>query len=457
MVARKYEIDMSKGSILKNMLFFAFPLMLSNILQLLYNAADTIVVGRWGGPDCLAAVGATGTLTTLLVNVFVGLSIGASVAVSRKYGAGDMVGLHKAAHTTVALGIIVGFASMIVGQLACRPVLRLMGTPVDIIDLSVLYMRIIFVGVPAQMVYNFGAAILRSVGDTRRPLYILSVTGIVNVFLNLILVIGFGMDVAGVAIATATAHYLSAVAIMYSLVFSDTPYRINFKKLKIYVDEAKEIISVGIPAGLQSAVYNLSNMVVQSSVNSFGTATMAGRTAAGNIESFVYTSMNAFYQATMTSVGQNYGSKCERRIYKTILTGILCASVAGSVLGFLTYAFAPFLLSFYISSDVKNYAKVIEEGVVYMVVVGLPYFLCGIQDVLTGTLRGLGHSKIPAANSFIGACGFRLIWIFLILPHNHTTWFLYLCWPLSWIIIITMHLCTFFAIRKRSIEKMHVQ
>jgi len=314
MAAVRYEIDMTKGSILKNMLRFALPLMLTNIMQLLYNAADQIVVGRWAGPHCLAAVGATSSFTVLLTNLFIGLSIGANVAVSKRYGARDLDSLKMATHTTVLLSFFGGIAACILGQLLCRPVLELMGTPEDVINLSVLYMRVIFIGVPAQIIYNFGAAILRSVGDTKRPLYILSVTGIVNVVLNLFLVIGFGMDVAGVAIATATAHYLSAAAIMYSLTTSDTVYRVNLKKLKIHKKEIRDIVSVGIPAAIQSSVFSLSNMVVQSSLNSFGTAAMAGRTAAQSVESFVHTSMDSFHQATVTAVGQNYGGKQEKRI-----------------------------------------------------------------------------------------------------------------------------------------------
>ncbi len=456
MVARKYEIDMSKGSILRNILLFAFPLMLANILQLLYNAADQIVVGRWGSENSLAAVGATSTLTVLLTNLFIGLSIGASVAVSKKYGAQDMAGLRNTTHTTITLGFICGITSCILGQIICRPVLLLMGTPTEVIGLSELYMRIIFVGVPAQMVYNFGAAILRSVGDTKRPLYILSVTGLVNVILNLFLVIGFHMDVAGVAIATATAHYLSAAAVMYSLINSDTPYKINLKNLKLHKEEVKQIASIGIPAGLQSCMFSMANLVVQSSVNSFGPATMTGRTAGASIEGFVYTSMDSFYQATLTSVGQNYGAKQEKRIYKSIGVGMLCASIAGLVLGVLAFVFGRQLLSLYIKSS----EEAMHEGMVYIAMCGLPYFLCGIMNVLTGALRGLGHSKTPAINSLIGACGFRLLWILAIMPcfpNLHKTWFLYLCWPLSWLIVIIMHTINFMVVRKKSMEKMYAQ
>ena len=460
MVARKYEIDMSKGSILKNMLMFAFPLMLSNILQLLYNAADQIVVGRWGSENSLAAVGSTSTLTILLTNLFIGLSIGASVTVSKKYGARDMVGLRNTTHTTITLGFICGIAACILGQIVCRPVLQLMGTPAEVIGLSELYMRIIFIGVPAQLVYNFGAAILRSVGDTKRPLYILSATGMVNVVLNLFLVIGFKMDVAGVAIATATAHYLSASTVLYSLIRSDTPYKINPKNLKLHKEDVKQIVSIGLPAGIQSCMFSLANLVVQSSVNSFGPATMAGRTAGSSIEGFVYTSMDSFYQATLTSVSQNYGAKQEKRIYKTIGIGILCASVAGLVLGILVYVFGKQLLGLYVSSTAANYSKIIKEGMIYITVCGLPYFLCGIMNVTTGALRGLGHSKTPAINSLLGACGFRLLWILVIMPFSpnlHTTWFLYLCWPISWMAVIALNVVNFIVVRKKSIEKMYAQ
>ena len=455
MSGKKTRADLCEGPLWSSIFKFAFPVMLTGLLQSLYNAADTIVVGRWGGAQCLAAVGSTATVTGLLVNFFVGLSVGVAVAISRKYGAGDMYGLNKTAHTAVTISIIAGVASLVLGEVFCYPILELMGTPDDVINLAELYLRIIFLGTPAQLVYNFGAAILRSVGDTRRPLYILSATGIVNVVLNLVLVIGFHMDVAGVAIATVTAHYLSAAAVMYILMFSDAPYRINLKKLRIDKAELKKIASVGVPAGLQSSIYNISNMAIQSSVNSFGTATMAGRAAANNVEAFVFTSMNSFYQATMTSVGQNVGAKQEKRIYKSIWTGMACATVVGAVLGFILYIFGPQLLGLYVTSDTLDYDKVIAEGMLYMTMIGLPYFMCGIQDVMTGTLRGMGHSKMPALSSFIGACLFRIAWIKFVLPFNHSTWLLYLCWPISWIIVITMHVLTFFAVRKKTIEKMY--
>lgn len=449
----RHEINMTQGSMIKNMIQFAIPLMLSSILQLLYNAADQIVVGRWGGEECLAAVGATSTITTLLTNIFVGLSIGGGVVISKKYGAQDVNGLSKTAHTHTALGIISGIAGCIIGQFACRPVLQLLGTPADIIDLSELYLRIVLMGVPASMVYNFGAAILRSVGDTKRPLYILSVTGMVNVVLNLILVIGLGMDVAGVAIATITAQYLSAAAVMYILIFSDVSYRISLKKLHLDMSEVKQIASIGVPTAVESSLFTLSSMVVNASVNSFGTSVIAGRAAAANIESVVHAGMLSFHHATVTSVGQNYGAKDEKRIYKTIGVGTLCASIIGIVLGGLIYVFGKQLLGLYIVDS----QVAIREGLIYITVCGLPYFLNGIMNVFAGTLRGLGYSKVPAMNTLICTCGFRILWIIFVLPFNHTTWFLYLCFPISWLLVIIMNAVYFMLICKKIMGKMYAQ
>ena len=451
MATKRYEIDMTQGSILKNMIRFAIPLMLTNLLQQFYNAADTIIVGRWAGYDALAAVGATSSLTNLLISLFIGISIGVSVLVSRNFGAGDAEGVKRSSHTAVALSFVCGLMSMMVGEILCRPILELLGTPGDVIDLSVLYMRIIFVGVPAQLVYNFGAAILRSVGDTKRPLYILSVTGIINVAANLFLVIGFNMSVAGVAIATAFAHYLSAFAVMYCLMYSDAPYRIDFAKLYIHKSEAKQIVSIGLPAGLQSSVFSISNVVIQSATNSFGTFVMAGRAAASNIEAFVNTAMDSFQHTTLTAVGQNYGAKKEKRIYKTIAVGLICAITIGVVLSLLVYIFGEFLLGLFIVES----PEAIEAGMLYIIVCGLPFFIAGIMNVMTGALRGLGYSKIPALSSLIGVCGVRLLWVAFVLPLNRTVWMLFMCWPISWVVVSFMHIITFVIVRKKSMQKMY--
>ena len=448
----KYELDMTKGSIFKNTVRFALPLMLANILQLLYNAADLVVVSRWAGNDAMASVGSTGALTNLLINVFVGMSLGASVVVSRRYGAGDEKGLYRAVHTSVLLGIIAGISSLLFGFALSKPLLVLMDTPEGkVLDGAVLYMKIIFIGTPAVMVYNFGAAILRAVGDTKRPLYILALSGIVNVILNLILVIGFGMGVEGVAIATAISNYMSMFMVLYALSGADSTYRLHLREIKIYKEELKEILKIGLPAGLQGSVFSLANTVIQSAVNSFGTVAMAGNAAGANIEGFVYTAMNSFYQATVTSVSQNYGAKEEKRIYKGICVSMVCVIAVGIILGGVSVIFAKELLHIYITDS----PQAIEFGVKRMMITGLPYFLCGIMEVMTGALRGLGYSSMTAINSLLGACGFRMFWIFAVLPMKRIPEVLFLCWPFSWLVVILMHVFCFIIVRKKAINKMY--
>ena len=452
MAARRYGIDMSQGSIFKNIILFAFPLMLTNILQLLYNAADLVVVSRWAGNDAMAAVGATGSLSALITNIFTGFSLGASVLVSRRYGSRDSEGVHKAVHTSMMIGIISGACALVAGEIFSKPLLILLGTPEgSVLDGASLYMSIIYMGIPAAMIFNFGAAVMRAIGDTKRPLYILASTGIINVVLNLILVIGFHFGVAGVAIATITANYLSAAAVLYYLIRSDTIYRLDVKKLHLHKDEAREILRIGLPAGLQNSIFSLSNMTIQSAVNSFGTAAIAGSAAGGNIEGFVYTSMNSFYQATVTSVSQNYGAKNEKRIYKSILVAVGCVAVVGLVLGLMSAVFARQLLGIYIT----NSEEAMAFGIKRMIVTGVPYFLCGVMEVLTGALRGMGYSVVTAVNSLIGICGIRVAWIFTVLPLRRTAEVLFLCWPLSWIVVIFMHIICFFFIRKRAIRRMY--
>ncbi len=448
---RSYEIDMVNGPIFKNMILFVIPLVLGNLLQLLYNAADLIVVSRWAGSMAMASVGATGSLSTVIINGAIGISIGASVLVSRRFGARDYEGVHKAVHSSMLLGLIVGTVAGLVGFVFARKLLVLMATPEGaVLEGAVLYMRIYFAGIPASMVYNFGAAILRAVGDTKRPLYILSASGLVNVVLNLILVIGFHMGVAGVAIATAVSNYLSAAVVVAALIRTDSVYKLIIKKVRLYKDDVVDIFKVGLPAGLQSMMFALANTVIQSSVNSFGEAAIAGNAAGANIEGFVYTAMNAFYQATLTLVGQNYGAKNEARIKKSMYTTICSVIVVGLVLGVLSVVFATQLLSIYITDS----AEAIEYGVVRMIYTGLPYFLCGIMDCLSGVLRGLGYSTHGAVNSLIGACGFRILWVNLVLPIHRTTETLFLCWPLSWIVVIILHLAVYLFVRKKAFAKM---
>jgi len=452
MSAVKHELDMTKGSIFKNTFRFAVPLMLANVLQLLYNAADLVVVSRWAGNDAMASVGSTGALTNLLINIFVGVSLGAGVVVSRRYGAGDDEGLSKAVHTSVFLGIIAGVCSLLAGLFLSKPLLMLMGTPEGkVLDGAVLYMKIIFIGTPAVMVYNFGAAVMRAVGDTKRPLYILSLSGIVNVILNLVLVIGFGMGVEGVAIATAVSNYLSMFMVLYALTGADSAYRLNLKEIKIHNKEIKEILKIGLPAGLQGSVFSLSNTVIQSAINSFGAVAMSGSAAAANIEGFVYTAMNSFYQATVTSVSQNYGAKQEKRIYKSIYVSMVCVVTVGIILGGLGVVFSRELLGIYITDS----PQAIEFGRIRMILTGLPYFLCGIMEVMTGALRGLGYSLVTAINSLIGACGFRMLWIFVVLPMKRVPQILFMSWSLSWSVVILMHVICFILVHKKAIMKMY--
>ena len=453
MATKRYEIDMSRGSIFKNLIKFAIPLMITSIIQLLYNAADIVVVGRWSGATSLAAIGATASLYALLVNVFLGLSVGVCVVVSKKYGAKDFEGVKTTSHTSVLLGIIIGIITMMVGVLFCRPLLVLMATPVEVIDLSVHYMRIIFLGMPAAMLYNFGAAVLRSVGDTKRPLYILTATGAIKVILNLLFVTVFDMGVTGVATATVIVNVLSAFAIMFSLVFSDAPYRITIKNLKLIKEETVEIIKIGLPAGLQSGLFSLSNMVIQSAVNSLGTAAIAGNSAAYNIECFIYATMTSFYQGTLTSVSQNYGAKQEKRIYKTVYTAIGCSTVTAVLLGVTSVMFAKPLLGIYITDS----PDAIDFGVQRMIIAHLPYFLVAIMEQLAGLLRGVGSSVLPAINVFLSTCVLRVLWVIYIFPLNPSFYTLYACYIPSWTLSIILHFTGFMVIKKKIMLRMYEQ
>ncbi len=454
MATKQFQLDMSKGSIFKNTVRFALPVIFASLLQLFYNAADLIVVSRYAGSNAMAAVGSTSSLNNLLLNVFIGISLGASVVVSRKFGANDTIGIKRTVHTAMLLGICVGILAGIIGFFFSKPFLVLMGTPAgEVLDGATLYMKIVFLGVPASLTYNFGAAILRAVGDTKRPLYILSAAGLVNVILNLILVICFDMGVAGVAIATATSNYISVVAVLWIMVRSKEVIRLRFPKLKFHKKELVEILKIGVPAGIQSSFFSLSNTVLQSSVNAYGEAAIAGNAAGGNIEGFVYVGMNAFYQSTMTGVSQNFGAKREDRINKTIWVNLLCVVAVGLFLGGMSVLLSRQLLGFYITDS----AKAMEYGVRRMVVTGLPYFLCGIMEVLTGALRGLGSSVISAVSSFVGSCMFRIFWATVLVKLlGGGIELLYLCWPISWFLVSIMHLITLSIIKPRAIRRMRI-
>lgn len=441
---KSYEMDMCSGPILSKVLVYAFPLMLSGILQLLFNAADVIVVGRFAGSQSLAAVGSTSALINLLVNVFIGLSVGVNVVVAQYYGAKKEDDVNDTVHTAIAISLVSGIFLVFVGMVLSRPLLELMGTPEDVINKSTIYMQFYFAGMPVNMLYNFGAAVLRAVGDTRRPLYYLTFSGVVNVVLNIFFVTQFHMDVAGVALATVAAQAISAILVVRALMQHEGCLKLEFKKLRIDKSKLKRIARVGLPAGMQGAIFSISNVLIQSSVNSFGSIAMAGNTTAQNIEGFIYTAMNAVYQTNLSFTSQNYGGRKFSRINRITLTCIGVVTVVGLVLGLSCYGAGEFLVGIY-SSD----PEVIRYGITRLSVFGFTYFICGIMDTMVGAIRGLGYSILPMCVSLTGACAFRIVWIYTIFQWNRTLMTLYLSYPASWIVTTTAHVICFLIIRRK--------
>lgn len=442
--SKSYEIDMCNGPLLPKILVFSIPLMLSGILQLLFNAADIVVVGRYTGNEALAAVGSTGALINLLVNLFIGLSVGVNVMVAKYYGARREEDIHDTVHTAILIAVLAGAVLTIVGILLARPLLTLMGTPGDVIGGATSYMQIYFCGMIGTLVYNFGGAVLRGVGDTRRPLYILFAAGVVNVIFNLIFVIYFEMGVAGTAVATAISQFLSAGLILYCLAKSDASYRFQIKDLCIDARKLKEMAGIGIPAGMQGAVFSISNVLIQSSVNSFGSVAMAGNTAAANIEGFVYVAMNTFHQSALSFTSQNFGSHQFKRIQKVAWLSLGMVTVTGMVLGMGAYLAGNQLLLIYTSD-----AEVISYGVLRMGIICAPYFLCGIMDVMSGCLRGLGHSVLAMVVSMLGACGLRILWIYTVFAMSPRLEVLFLSYPVTWTVTFLVHMICFTVVMRR--------
>lgn len=446
--SKKYEIDMCNGPLLGKILLFYVPLMLSGILQLLFNAADIVVVGRFAGNAALAAVGSTGSLTNLLVNIFIGLSVGANVLVARFYGAKQESELTEMVQTAIATAVVGGVVLIFLGFFLAKPALGWMGTPEDVINHSVLYMRIYFAGMPFMMVYNFGSAVLRAVGDTKRPLYYLLAAGVVNVLLNLIFVIVFEMGVAGVATATVISQAISAVLVVRCLILTDSEYRLELKGMKIVPDKLLKMIQIGVPAGMQGALFSISNVLIQSSVNSFGSVAMAGNTAGSNIEGFVYTAMNAFYQAAISFCGQNYGARKYKRIGKVLLICELLVLAVGVLMGNVAYLFGGTLLKLYTVDP-----AVIEYGILRMKIICVPYFLCGMMDVAVGALRGMGYAILPMLVSLTGACLFRVVWIYTIFRSYHTLECLYYSYPISWTLTFAVHMVCFAVVFRKVLAR----
>lgn len=446
MTAKKYEIDMLNGAILPKLLKLTLPLMLSSVLQLLFNAADIIVVGNYASQNSLAAVGSTSSLVNLMTNLFLGLSTGANVLCSHFMGAGNADKTSKTIHTSILLAISSGLLLTIVGIVFAEDLLRLMQTPDDTIGLSALYLRVYFAGMIAMMIYNFGSSILRSKGDTRRPLYYLTFAGVINVLLNLLFVIVFKMDVAGVALATVISQCISAVLVMRCLMKETGAYRFQFRKLRFDRQIAVRLLRIGVPAGFQGVVFSLSNVVIQSSINSFGPIAMAGSAAAASIEGFIWVSMNAFSQGALTFTSQNIGAGKYSRINRIVLTTCLCGCVTGLVLGNLAFLSGEFLLGIYDSRP-----EVVSEGMVRMMIICCTYFTCGLMDCLVGSIRGTGYAVLPTIVSLLGACGLRLLWIATIfqIPEYHTFEILFISYPVSWTITFLAHLVSYIVIRRK--------
>nr|WP_330398935.1 MATE family efflux transporter [Lachnoclostridium sp. An76] len=443
MKTNKYEIDMCNGSIMDKLISFSLPLMVSSILQLMFNAVDIIVVGRFSGSQALAAVGSTTALINIFTNLFIGISLGANVLAARYFAAGREKEMSEAVHTAITLALISGVMMAFVGVGASRLALGLMDTPADVIDQSVTYMRIYFMGMPFFMLYNYGAAVLRAVGDTKRPLAFLIIAGLANVVLDLTLVIVIPLGVAGVAIGTVASQMISSILVIRCLYKSEGSYQLRFSKLSIKWTYLKRIFQVGIPAGIQSTVINFSNAMLQSSVNSFGSTAMAGYTAANNILGFLYVAVNAVTQACMSFTSQNYSVGKQKRMDRVFVDCMILSTAVSAVLGVGAYVFGSQVLRIYTAD-----ADVIQCGLEILSITTVPYFLCGIMDLIPGALRGMGRSAVPMILSVIGTVGTRVLWIYGFFPQHRSLHFLFISYPGSWIATILMQAVCFFFVRR---------
>ena len=433
---KKYEIDMTNGPIIKKMLKFAIPVMLSGLLQLLFNAADIIVVGRFAGDEALAAVGASSSPVNLVVTLLIGLSTGVNVTVAKAYGAGREKDISDSVHTAILLAVIGGALMAVTGLLSCSWLLRITGTPEEIVPLSSQYMNILFIGIPVMALYNFGSGIFRARGDTRRPLYFLAAAGVLNVCLNLVFVIVFHLAVVGVALATVISQILSMSLIIGTLMKEKGAFRLEIKKLRLHKSKMKPILIIGVPAGIQGMLFSISNMAIQSSINSFGKIYMAGSSASASLEGFTFVAMDAFTQSTVSFTSQNIGAGKVERVPLVFRTAVTLVSLAGLALGIITYSFGEPLLSIYTDNP-----KVVEAGMIRMAFMCIPYFLCGIQNVIPGTARGMGYSIVPTFITVIGVCALRIVWIATVcqLPECSTIEWVYASYPFSWAVTSVSH------------------
>lgn len=441
------SINMTSGPLLKNMIAYTIPIILTGVLQLAFNAADLMVVGRFCGSISVAAVGATTSIINLITNLFIGLSVGAGVSVAHAIGAGKSEEQHKIVHTAIPAAFISGVILTIIGVLCARTFLSLMKTPEDVIGLSALYMKIYFCGMVSTMIYNFGSAILRAAGNTKGPLVYLTLAGVVNVCLNLVFVMVFNMNVAGVALATALSQTLAAVLVVLALMKRTDDCKLDLRKMYIHKKPLGKMVRIGVPAGIQGSLFAVSNVIIQSAFNSFGTAAISGGAAAGNIEGFSFVAMNAVHQAALNFSGQNMGAKKFDRVSKTMWVGMGIVTVLGIALGIFTVAFARPLLGIFITDS----AEAIELGVVRLTYICLPYFICGLMDVSAGVIRGMGSSLAPTVITVLGVCGVRLTWIYTLfrLPQFHTLESLYIAYIVSWVVTWVAQMVLYFVLKKK--------
>ena len=451
----KKAVDLCTRPLFKKTVLFALPLILTSVLQLLYNAADIVVLGQWASPDAevreaaVGAVGSTGALINLITNLFIGLSVGALAVVARFVGARDNEKISKSVHTSVLVSVIGGFIVGVFGFFMSALMLEWMATPEDILPLSSLYLKIYFCGMPFNLLYNFGASILRACGDTKRPLIILALAGIANVGLNIITVAALKMSVAGVGIATTAAQAVSAAGVVIVLMRRRDAARLVLKKLRIHKAAFVDIVKIGLPAGVQGTIFSLSNVVIQSSINGFGKTAVAGNATAANIEGFIYVAMNSVAQACLTVAGQNYGAAKPKNIDLTLIQCLLLVTGVGLVLGIGAYLGGGFLLGLY-----GTEGAALEYGLGRMKVICVLYFMCGIMDTLVGALRGIGSSFIPMIVSIFGVVGVRILWIFTIFKKYHTLTMLYVSYPVSWLFTLAVHFVCYMVLRKRKFAKL---
>lgn len=447
----KKVVNMLEGPLLGPIFLFAMPLFITSVLQLAFNAVDIIVVGKFTGHHALAAVGATGPVINLLVTMFMGISIGASVIMGQNVGARDFKNAQDTLHTAIGISILGGILVLFAGIFTAMPLLRLMQTPPEVIELAGEYLKIYYIGMPGFMVYNFGAALLRAIGDSKRPMYFLTISGVFNVICNLIFVVIFKMGVAGVAIATSISQYIAAALIVASLLKADGYMKLSFDKIRISKDKALGMMKIGLPAGFQGALFSISNILIQSGINSFGSVVMAGNTAAGNLEGFVYMGMNAVYQTSLSFTSQNMGAKQYDRVKKIFWTCVRVVIVVGLVLGVGAWLLGDKLLRLYTDEP-----EVIKYGVERLGVVSATYFLCGIMDTMVGGLRGMGYSITPMIVSLTAVCIFRMVWIATIFQSIHTPVILYLSHPVSWIFAAIGHYINYLYAMKK-LDKMKAE